>query len=352
MKKEIRLGILAILTVALSIWGYKFLLGKNVFSNTKVLTAKFSDVSGLEVASPVMVSGYIVGGVLSFNIDPENVRNVIVEFDVEGNIDLPANTMALLKNYGVMGDRVIELKFDQLCGDGVPCLENGMEVKGQSFGLLGSLIPKEEIDGYVQQIGPGIDTVLNKFNNIDEDSKMGATIQNLEQSMANLNSITMKIDRMLGNTMSSVNSTMKNLDAISANLASNNQIINQLLVNLETASKDFKNLQLSETIGSTNTTMKSANEAVVELKNLVSNTQTSITTLEDILKKVDSGEGSMSKLINNGDLYDNLNETSSNLNYLLQDLRLNPKRYINVSVFGNKKKSRPYEVPEDDPAQN
>jgi len=352
MKKEIKLGILAILTIAVSIWGYKYLKGKNIFSNVKMVTTKFDEVSGLEIASPVQINGYKVGSVLDFEIDPTDVDNIVVSFDIEGDIELPKNTIAALKSSGVMGDRIIELEFTELCNGGDVCLKSGDELIGRTSGLLNSLIPSEEINRYLNQVGPGVDTILGRFNNIDENSSLGLTTKNLETSMNNLNNITLKIDRMLGSTMGSVNRTMNNLDAISSNLAANNQIINQLLNNLEIASKDFKNLKLSETIGSTNNTMKSANEAVVELKNMVLNTQTSIGQLESILKKMDSGEGTMAKLINDGQLYENLNSTSNNLNYLLQDLRLNPKRYINVSVFGNKKKSRAYELPENDPTQN
>jgi len=135
MKKEIKLGILTILTIAVSVWGFKYLLGKNVFSDVKTVNVKFDEVADLEVASPVKINGFKVGSVLDFDIDRDNVEKIVVTFDVEGDIPIPKNTMAVLKSVGVMGGRYIELEFDRLC-DGSDCLEDGDFVQGQTNGML------------------------------------------------------------------------------------------------------------------------------------------------------------------------------------------------------------------------
>lgn len=350
MKKEIRLGILAILTVAVSIWGYKYLKGKNVFSNVKIIKVKFDEVASLEIASPVAVKGFKVGSVLDFDIDRENVNNIIVTFDIEGDMPLPKNTIAVLKSEGVMGGRYIELVFTELC-DGSNCLEDGDIVNGQTTGMLSSFVSESELDGYVSKLGTSMDTIIGRLSDIDDNNPLNTTVRNLEEAMINMNNITVKINSMLGATTQNVSRTMENLDKISRNLADNNDMINQVLGNLAGITKEIKESQISTTVASANGTLQNTDKAIQELKVLIENTQSTVNGLTDVVSKLGSGGGSMAKLLNDGELYDNLNSTSKNLDFFLQDLRLNPDRYVKVSVFGKKNKSG-YVLPEDDPVND
>ncbi len=350
MKKEIRLGILTILTIAVSIWGYKYLKGKNVFSNVKIIKVKFDEVASLEIASPVAVKGFKVGSVLDFDIDRENVDNIIVTFDIEGDMPLPKNTIAVLKSAGVMGGRYIELEFSELC-DGTNCLEDGDLVAGQTNGMLSSFVSDSELDGYVSKLGTSMDTIIGRLSTIDEQNPLNTTVRNLEQAMINMNEITIKINSMLGATTQNISTTMDNLDKISKNLADNNDMINQVLRNLAGITQDIKESEISGTIASANGTIKNTDRTIQELKVLIENTQSTVNGLTTIVSKLGDGNGSMAKLLNDGELYDNLNNTSRNLDFFLQDLRLNPDRYVKVSVFGKKNKSD-YVLPEDDPASN
>lgn len=348
MKKEIRLGILAILTVAVSIWGYKYLKGKNVFSNVKIIKVKFDEVASLEIASPVAVKGFKVGSVLDFDIDRENVNNIIVTFDIEGDMPLPKNTLAVLKSEGVMGGRYIELVFTELC-DGSNCLEDGDMVNGQTTGMLSSFVSESELDGYVSKLGTSMDTIIGRLSDMDDKNPLNTTVRNLEEAMINMNNITLKVNSMLSATTQNVSRTMENLDRISKNLADNNDMINQVLGNLAGITKEIKESEISGTIASANGTLQNTDKAIGELKVLIENTQSTVNGLTDVVSKLGSGGGSMAKLLNDGELYDNLNNTSKNLDFFLQDLRLNPDRYVKVSVFGKKNKSG-YVLPEDDPA--
>jgi len=350
MKKEIRLGILAIVTIAVSVWGFKYLKGKNVFSNVKTIKVKFNEVVDLEVASPVSVKGFKVGSVLDFDIDRENVENIIVTFDIEGDIPLPKNTIAVLKSAGVMGGRYIELEFANLC-DGSNCLADGDLISGQTSGMLSSLMSESELDGYVSKLGTSMDTIIGRLSDMDDENPLNMTVRNLEEAMINMNEITVRINSMLAATTQNVSSTMNNLNRISANLADNNETITQVLSNLSVITNDIKESELSTTIASANGTIQNTDKTIQELKVLIENTQSTVNGLTEVVSKLGSGGGSIAKLLNDGELYHILNNTSKNLDFFLQDLRLNPSRYVKVSVFGKKDKGG-YVKPENDPANN
>jgi len=184
-----------------------------------------------------------------------------------------------------------------------------------------------------------------------EDNPLNTTMKNLEETMENMNRITIRVNSMLNSTSQNISSTMANLERISSNLADNNQTINNVLGNLESISSEIKGAGLSTTIASANGTIQSTDKTMQELKVLIENTQSTVNGLTEVVSKLGSGGGSIAKLLNDGELYDNLTSTSKNLDFFLQDLRLNPTRYVKVSVFGKKDKGG-YTLPDNDPANN
>lgn len=348
MKKEVRLGILALITIVASIWGYTYIKGQNVFQNVNVFTSKFEEVNGLEIAAPIMVKGYKVGDVIDIQLNPDDAMPLSVTYNVEDRIRIPKDAKAQLISPSIMGGRQIELIFDAFCNTN--CAESGDLIQGNSVGLLGSMISENEIDSYIGKLSPTMDTVFNKLKEADPNNPIGNTILNLEETMVNLNNMTKNINRLLSNTEQNLSKTMSNLNDISSNLASNNEIINSLLANVQGLTNDLSKLELSNTVDKSNQTLDSANAAMVNAKTLISDTKATVQGLTTTIEKLNSDQSSMGKLLNEKELYDNLNKTSENLAFLLQDLRLNPKRYLSVSVFGKKQKD--YELPENDPAYN
>ena len=151
-------------------------------------------------------------------------------------------------------------------------------------------------------------------------------------------------------TSSDFNKIADNLVLISETLSTSQNKINTILDNFEVMSEDFKKISISNTLEKTDLTMDQANTTLKGLENTMIDANQTISELTGILKKIDNSEGTIGALVNDKELYNNLETTSKNLSLLLQDFRLNPKRYVNVSVFG--KKAKNYVVPEEDPAQN
>lgn len=135
---------------------------------------------------------------------------------------------------------------------------------------------------------------------------------------------------------------------ITNSLAKSNQKIEGLLANLDKITADLAKSNLSNTVLKTNETLDASKVAITELKSTLETTGKTMSDLSQVLKKLDSGDGSVAKLMNDKKLYQNIESTTKNLDLLLQDLRLNPKRYAHFSVFGKKQKE--YTLPQNDPA--
>ena len=174
-----------------------------------------------------------------------------------------------------------------------------------------------------------------------DDNQAGRAINDLTETIENLKSITGKVDMLVDGVARGLIGTSNNLNNVSNNLKDNNDQINAILENANAITEDLRKAELGKTVDGANYALISLQESLEEVKKAA-------ISLESIMANINNGDGTMGKLIKDPTLYTNLERTSKNLDLLLQDLRLNPKRYVNVSVFGRKQKE--YNLPEDDPA--
>lgn len=347
MGKEIKIGIISFITLAAVIWGYLFVIGKDVFGNSHTYHTYFNNVKDLTAAAPVMVNGLQVGAVTKIDLVPEDVNKIKVEYQVNTKIRIPSNTIAQLKALNPIAGRFIDLNFERMC-DGTNCAQNGQELQGSSIGLLGSLVGKDELGEYTDVIGSSLNSTIGKLGDPDSDAPLDASIRNLEIITNNLTKVTSNLNSILYASKENLNQTLANMASISGNLNANNEKITSMISNLNTVSRQFAAMDLNTTMDKTNGAIDQASSALQEMEKTISAAQQSVNSMNDIMAKIDGGDGTLAKLINDKELYLNMETTSKNLSLLLQDMRLNPRRYVNVSVFG--KKDQPYTYPEDDPA--
>jgi phospholipid/cholesterol/gamma-HCH transport system substrate-binding protein len=173
-------------------------------------------------------------------------------------------------------------------------------------------------------------------------------VRQLEIIAKNIAAITASTNQLLTASSTNLNRTIENTASVTSSLAKSNQKIEGLLANLDKITGDIAKSNLSNTIGKTNETLDASKVAIAELKTTLEGASTTMKDLSVVLQKVNQGDGTMAKLMNDKNLYTNLEATTKNLNLLLQDLRLNPKRYAHFSVFGKKQKE--FTLPENDPA--
>ena len=350
MTKEIRIGLLAIVATVMLIWGYKFLLGTNLLERSNTFYVEYDNVDNLQISAPVFVNGFKVGTVKDVYMKPEDLSQVVVVLDVDRKIKLPPNTIAELRNAGMMGGKMITLVYTGNCAN--DCIKSGSTLNGKSLSFLESLVQPSEIDLYMESIKRGIGGVIDSLNQslMEGDPKegLGKTIADLRIAVANLKSMTIQMNELFTNSSDHLVGVLTNIEAVTGNIKDNNEQIAGLLQNVNEVTTQLASARLDTTILKTNRALGSTNKAIVSLDETLEKADATFKELQSLLAQINSGEGTMGSLMKDQALYDNLNRASKNLDFLLQDFRLHPKRYVNVSIFGKKEKE--YDRPETDPA--
>lgn len=312
ISKEVKTGILAVVAICLLIYGYSFLKGSNIFSNERVFHVSYNNVAGLAVSAPVTVNGYIIGKVKK--IDFANKQGgLIVTFALDKEFEFSKSSLVEIYSTSFIGGNALAIipKYDDndiaQTGDTL----NGIIQVGMLETLTSGLKPLEK---RIYQTLSGLDSLLNNFNTILNDNSK----RNLEEAIASLNS-----------TMSSFEKASANLDGL---LNENKPKLDSTFTYLETTSENLA--QFTDSLNQ------------VDIKGLATNLEETLSSFNSMMTKIDNGEGSIGKLVNDEELYNNLEGASKELEELLRDLKENPKRYVNISVFG--KKPKPYESPEED----
>jgi phospholipid/cholesterol/gamma-HCH transport system substrate-binding protein len=332
------------------IWGYKFLLGTNLLERSNTFYVEYDNVDNLQVSSPIFVNGFNVGTVKDVYMKPEDLSRVVVVLDVDRKIKLPPNTIAELRNAGMMGGKMITLAYTGNCDS--DCIKSGSTLNGKSLSFIESLIQPSEIDLYMESIKRGLGGVIDSLNQTliegDPQVGLGKTIADLRIAVANLKSMTIQMNELFTNSSDHLVGVLTNIEAVTGNIKNNNEQIAGLLQNVNQVTSQLASARLDTTILKANRALGSTNKTIVSLDETLEKADATFKELKTLLAQINSGEGTMGSLMKDQKLYDNLTRASKNLDFLLQDFRLHPKRYVNVSVFGKKEKQ--YDVPESDPA--
>lgn len=314
LSRELKTGIIVIGGILLFILGFSFLKSTPLFDSSKVFYAVYKHVGGLQNGTQVSINGLSVGKVNDIRFK-DGSGSLVVTFSVGNSFEFSKNSLAELYDTGIIGGKGIQIVP---VFDGAPMAQSGDTLKANVRPGLTELVQQKltplqfKIEGAVSNA----DSLLMNFNDVFDDP----TKQNLRESVAGLNKVianfeqsTALIKTLLESKKYELDSTITNLNIMTGNFA-----------------------QISDTLSH------------ADIGGTVRNLDASVKSLNSILVKMNQGEGSLGKLMNDKELYENLTDATKELELLLQDFRLNPKRYVNVSVFGKKQKE--YVVPETDPA--
>lgn len=315
ISNETKVGVISIISLVALIFGFNFLKGKKIFSNDTLITGKYGNVEGLQNSNPVMINGMQVGAVYKINTD-KDMRKISVDMNITKDIHIPSNSLAIIKT-NPLGTPSIEI----ILGNSSAFLKNkdsiGTDV---SAGLLSNVMGKVDpvINGVKKAVNSA-DSLLSNFNSVLNSSaknNIAATFANLNKVTASMLASTASLSILLNNQSGALSKSLNNVSGITGNFASNNEKINNVVSNLDKATTKFANLNLQNTLDTLDV-------AINNLKLLIVN--------------FGKSKGTLGMLMNDPTLYKNLASTGNKLNLLLDDVRMNPKRYINISLFGKKK---------------
>lgn len=291
--------------------------GKSLFKTGTHLYAKYADTKKLMPSNPVFINGFQVGTIADIEAADDNLSSVVVEIKLNSEYKIPDNSVAMI-DASLLGTSAIIItpgnSNNFLKGDDTMMTR-------ESEGLLGELAGKlAPVSDQLQLTLKSLDSLLQNFNNILDPNTKGnlqSVIGNLNKATASIAISAVSLQGLLNNQSGALSHSLNNLDSFTKNLAGNNDKINSMLSNID---KTTENLSKADIDG-----------AINSLKG-------SVEKLNDVMAKISSTDGTLGAIINSKEMYNNLNNTVRSLNTLMDDLRVHPKRYVNVSVFGKKDK--------------
>lgn len=313
--KEIKTAVLVIASIVLFIWGYSYLKGTDLLLKYKILHAQYDNVEGLTVSAPVTISGLNIGKVSKITIDNATGK-VNVEMQINSDFPIRKSSIAEIYAPSPIGGKQIAI---------LPGKDGAITVSGDALHASNKLGLTDEVAKQIVPLKDKISKLLDNANvmleNVNQvlDAKskenLKASIENLNETLAQFKEASGQINTILADNKTKINSSMNNIDKMTSNFS-----------------------KISDSLEKQN------------LAQTIENLQSTLANVDKMMADLQSGKGTMGKMLKDDALYSNLNKTSKELELLLQDLRLNPTRYINVSVFG--KKNKPYQAPVSDSIKN
>ena len=316
LSREVKTAIIVLIGIFLFILGYSYLKSNSIFDSSKTFHAVYDHVGGIQSGTQVTINGVVVGNVTGIKIKNSRFQSV-VSFSIDDKYGFSQNSSAEIYDTGIIGGKGIQIipVFDD-----APMAKSGDTLPSSTRPGITALVQEKltplqmKVEGAVSNA----DSLLMNFNTILDDP----TKRELQEAIAGLNNL--------------IRSFQTTSNAMNSLLDQNKQQLDSSIKNINNITENFS--KLSDSLASAG------------LASTVKNLQSTVTSLNGVLKKIESGEGTLGKLTKDEELYTNLSNASRELDLLLQDFRLNPKRYVNVSVFGKKQKE--YTLPENDPAEN
>ena len=311
LSKEVKTGILSLSAILLFIYGYSFIKGSDIFDSSRIFYVSYQNVEGLDNSARVTINGLAVGKVKSINLVNKE-GGLIVSFSVDREFNFSRNSIVRIYSSSLIGGKQLAIILDNETNN---IAKSGDTLKGEiEKGMLevmtGGLKPLEQ---KVLTTLSNLDSlVLNLTDVLDDETRL-----NLKESIVSLNQ-----------TMNSFKEASGNLNSL---IKTNKEKLNNTFANLEIASENFA--RFSDSL------------AQIETGKMVKDLENIISRFNSILEGIEDGEGSIGKLLKDDKLYDNLEGASKQLELLLEDMKLHPKRYVHFSLFG--KKSKEYVQSED-----
>jgi phospholipid/cholesterol/gamma-HCH transport system substrate-binding protein len=298
MRREVKVGIFALVVLVGLYWGINFLRGRDIFGTSDTYYASYEQVGGLQKSSAVTARGVKVGVVSGIELG----EKVTVTLDIDSKFRIPNNSQARIYSGGLMNGKAIEI----VLGNSGKYLENGDTLHSYSD------------PGLLEAAGLELGALT---------AKLSATADNATKLLATINDI-------LEKNRGDIDGVFGGFSRLSESLAREGEALHRTVGNVEMFSG-----ALAGSAGSMSGAIKglerfSDNLNKVDLERL----DASLRRVDSLLAGIERGDGTLGKLVVDDAMYNSLARASEDLAILLEDLKANPGRYVSVSVFGRKQK--------------
>ena len=317
ISNETKVGALTAIAIVILIMGFNFLKGRNLTERNDRIMSVFPDIKGLQVSNPVFIKGLEVGKIFELHEKDNNLTGIVVSFTLTKDINIPDNSIAVI-NSDLLGGTSLEIKM----GNSQNFIKHGDTL--QSTAKLGIMT---EI---TKSLNPALTNINKTLASLDIlIQQLSATLDpktqgNLQSIITSLTSTSRQLENLISAQSAVLGKTINNVEAITGTFARNSGKIDSTISNLHRTTSSLANANIDQTLMSIKSTMAK---------------------LEQTLNTVNSKNGTVGMLLNDRQLYNELRMTNRSLATLLDDIRVNPKRYVSVSVFGKKQKSGPIVQP-------
>jgi len=319
ISKEIKIGAVVVLGVALFVYGFNFLKGSNMFTHQKTLYAVYTNVEGLLESNNVELSGVKIGIIKHIEILPgDRQGRILVTMKVEDRIQIPSDSKARIISFDLLGSKAIRMEV----GSSMTLVKTGDTLVSEVEDDLKTAVDKriaplqKKAEGLISSID-SVMMVVQQVLNKDARMNLIHSFESIKRSIETFEKTSLRLDTIVATQQYKLASIFTKMESIASNISNSNDKITKVINNFESISDSVAKSQLRSAIDHANSAFTDA-------------------TL--ILDKINKGQGSLGMLVNNDSLYRKLDISSTELNTLLKDFHDHPKRYVHFSVFGKKDK--------------
>ena len=299
---EIKTALLVMSGIFLFIVMINYLKSNDIFVSDRSFFAIYEDVEGVSTGTPVTISGFNVGSVQDISFFGDDAK-LLLKFRVENDFEFSSNSIAQIYETGLIGGKALAI----------------IPVNGKNLAISGDTLQSD--------IAPGLTELVNdKLSPLQE--KIESMVVSADSLLIAVNSVfnietKQNLTTSIENFSATIQSAKKSVDVLEEVLGNNENRLNSIIVNADQSLKNFSNLS----------------ENFDELDLVIENLSKSSTNINSITSEIKSGNGLVNKVVYDKVFVESLDQISSNINLLLEDLRMNPKRYVHFSLFGKKNKT-------------
>ena len=300
LSNEIKTAILVLSGILMFIVGFSYLKSNNIFSSDRTFFAIYDDIEGVSVGTPVTVSGFNVGSIQDISFY-QNTMDILVKFRVEKKVKFSKNSVAQIYETGLIGGKALAI----LPNNG-PLAQSG--------------------DTLSSSVAPGLTELVN--------DKLSPLQEKIESTFVSADSLLKNINNVLDvNSQNQIKESFSQLSDLAINLKESAENLNSII-----NSNEIKINDIVSNVDNFSSNFSSLSNSFSDVELIIGNLTKTSNNLNSIIDEISSGDGTFNQLIYDDSMIKSLNEASNNLNLLMEDLRLNPKRYVHFSLFGKKNK--------------